>query len=147
MITAIYFLSAMLIVAGLYIIFLLKRGRVKVVTQEVDSIGFFAYLEQFALEEERWAISVVEQYEQPEFAELTSMQQVMKSEENSLRCRLRETIKFRKSSDFSKWEKEEKRLLLLQLGAMLIYHNVLTLRCLKSGVLIDNKPSGSSSEE
>lgn len=144
----IFALSAMLTLAVIYIIYLLKRRRIiNVITQAVDSKGVFAYLEEVANNEERSAINVVEQYEQPEFAELTPMQQVMKSEENSLRCRLRETIKFRKSSAFSKWKEDRQLRLTLQLGAMIMYHNILVARCLKDGVLIDNSPKSTSSDE
>lgn len=70
-----------------------------------------------------------------EFAELNAEQQVMKSEENALRTRLTSTVDFVLSNDFKAWSEEKKRALLIQLGAMVIYHSTLLNRCKNEGML------------
>lgn len=70
-----------------------------------------------------------------DFADLNAEQQVMKSEENALRTRLTSTVDFVLSNDFKAWSEEKKRALLIQLGAMVIYHSALLNRCKNEGML------------
>lgn len=70
-----------------------------------------------------------------DFADLNAEQQVMKSEENALRTRLTSTVDFVLSNDFKAWSEEKKRALLIQLGAMVIYHSTLLNRCKNEGML------------
>lgn len=70
-----------------------------------------------------------------DFADLNAEQQVMKSEENALRTRLTSTVDFVLSNDFKAWSEYKKRALLIQLGAMVIYHSTLLNRCKNEGML------------
>lgn len=82
--------------------------------------------------------------EQPTYAQLTPAQQVMKSEENAIRARVAETIRFRNSEAFKAWEEGKQLALLKQLGAMVLYHWCLLARCEIGGVLLTTDSSGSS---
>jgi antibiotic biosynthesis monooxygenase (ABM) superfamily enzyme len=60
----------------------------------------------------------------------------MKSEENAIRTRMAETIRFRDGETFKSWSEDKQRALLLQLGAMTLYHCCLISRCEADGVLL-----------
>ena len=107
--------------------------------QEVTTEGILAFLEEIGNDK---AISILDKVDsciQPPFAELNPEQQVMKSEENAIRTRLRETLKFLSSDTFKSWSDEKQMALRRQVGAMILYHGTLYNRCTDEGVLIERK--------
>lgn len=122
---------------------------VKIEKEDIDIDGVLAYALGVGYETEMDYIQKLKpESEQPTYAQLKPAQQVMKSEENAIRARIAETIRFRNSEAFKTWEVGKQQNLLKQLGAMVLYHWCLLARCEMEGVLLrvdSSEPSGSSS--
>lgn len=118
---------------------------VKIGKEDIDIDGVLAYVLGIGTKTDMDYIEDLKpDNEQPTYAQLTPAQQVMKSEENAIRARVAETIRFRNSEAFKAWEVGKQHNLLKQLGAMVLYHCCLLARCEREGVLLTIDSSDSS---
>ena len=129
-----------------------KSLNVSVKKMEVNAEGVQAFIQHIATPNSLSVVQKVNDFIQTPYADLDPEAQVMKSEENALRVRLIETLKFLDTDTFKQWPEGKKDLLRQQAGAMLLYHGTLVSRCYDAGVLVnpassDSVPAGSASGE
>ena len=121
-----------------------KSLNVSVKKMEVNAEGVQAFIQHIATPNSLSVVQKVNDFIQTPYADLDPEAQVMKSEENALRVRLIETLKFLDTDTFKQWPEGKKDLLRQQAGAMLLYHGTLVSRCYDAGVLVNPAPSESS---
>ena len=122
-----------------------KDFKVVVKKMEVNAEGVQAFIQHIATPKSLSVVQKVNDFIQTPYADLDPEAQVMKSEENALRVRLIETLKFLDTDTFKQWPEGKKDLLRQQAGAMLLYHGTLVSRCYDAGVLVN--PASSESSE
>lgn len=121
-----------------------KALNVSIKKMEVNAEGVAAFIQHIATPNFLSVVQKVNDFIQTPYADLDPEAQVMKSEENALRVRLIETLKFLDTDTFKQWPEGKKDLLRQQAGAMLLYHGTLVSRCYDAGVLVNPAPSESS---
>jgi len=122
-----------------------KKIELHIEKEDIDIDGVAEFMENYGRIAKMGYMSLFKSdNEQPSYAELNAEQQVMKSEENELRTRLAETIKFKDSDTFKSWEEKKQNALLRQIGAMSFYHLTILTRCSIEGVLLPKEGTSSS---
>lgn len=121
-----------------------KALNVSIKKMEVNAEGVAAFIQHISTPNSLSVVQKVNNFIQTPYSDLDPEAQVMKSEENALRVRLTETLKFLDSDTFKAWPEGKQTLLRQQAGAMLLYHGTLVSRCYDAGVLVNPTPSESS---